>query len=57
MFRFFKNLFNIGKKKDFMEVEIDVDKGRMVIHTNKVLSPEEIIEILEQHLGDRDVDL
>lgn len=57
MFRFLMNLFNLGKNKkeeDFLEVEVDKENGRMVIKTNRELSPKEIMDILEEHLGDED---
>lgn len=52
MFKFLKNLFNLGKEKDFMEVEVDRENGRMTITTNRELSPKDIIDILREHLGD-----
>lgn len=52
MFRFFRNLFNIGKKKDYMDVKIDKAHGIMTITTDKELSPKEIMDILREHLGD-----
>lgn len=50
MIKFFMNLFNFGKKKDFMEVELDRENGVMKITTNRSLTPREIMDILRKEL-------
>lgn len=50
MIKFLMNLFNIGKKKDDIEVEVDEENGRMTIVTSRNLTPDEIIEIMKRYL-------
>jgi len=46
------NLFNFGKKKDFMEIEFDRENGVMKIKTNRDLTPKDIIDILRKELSE-----
>lgn len=54
MIKFLMNLFKIGKpkEKEYINIDIDRERGTMFIETNKELSPEEILEILREQLGD-----
>lgn len=58
MFKFLKNLFNLGKKKqngntyieDDCEIIINKSKGNMVIKTNRVLTDDEIINLFKKYI-------
>lgn len=58
MFKFLKNLFNLGKKKQKKntyvegdcEVTIDKSKGTMVVKTHRVLTDDEIINLFRKYI-------
>lgn len=70
MFKFLKNLFNIGKKKSLnsgskgdvvaykdseTEIIVNKDKGSMIVKTSKNLSDNDIIDIFRKYvLGEED---